>query len=125
LGVKIRVRHSIDRLADDQADIARSTKPKLAKIVRENADEGRNRARAFARLSAGAHGKHYPKAITSEATGLLEAEFGPDAGMPQGGMSFERGSRNQPPHNDLAQAADLVAPAMEADVRKLLARLFG
>jgi hypothetical protein len=26
--------------------------------------------------------------------------------MPQGDMSFERGSRNQPPHHDIAQGAD-------------------
>lgn len=122
--MKVTVRHTVDSLASDLADVPREALVGMAKIVREHADDGRDRAKGFARRSAGAHGKHYPNAITSEATGLLEAEFGPDAARPQGGMSFERGSRNQPPHGDLAQAADIVIETMAADVRKLLTRLF-
>jgi hypothetical protein len=129
--VKIRVRHTIDRLADDYQKIPARGAAGMARIVRDNADYGRDLARALARESAGSHGKHYPRAITSEGVSGLglfgnthSAEFGPDANRPQGGMSFERGSRNQPPHNDLAQAADKVLPAMAADVRKLLTRLY-
>jgi hypothetical protein len=122
--MKVRVRHQIDRLAEDQREIARTARSGMARIVRDNADFGRDLAKALARQSAGAHGKHYHRAITSEATGVLEAEYGPDSARPQGGMSFERGSRNQPPHNDLAQSADKIVPAMAADVRKLLAKLF-
>lgn len=122
--MKIRVRHSIDDLASDYAEIPAQAARGMARIVRDNADHGRDLARALARESAGAHGKHYHRAITSEATGLFEAEYGPDASRPQGGMSFERGSRNQPPHNDLAQSADRVLPSMSADVKKLIARLY-
>lgn len=122
--MRVRVRHRIDRLADDYANLPPRAAEGMARLVRENADLGRDLARALARESAGAHGKHYHKAITSEGTGMFEAEFGPDEAKPQGGMSFERGSRNQPPHNDLAQAADAVLPAMAADVRKLITRLF-
>lgn len=124
MAVKIRVRHTIDRLADDYEKIPARAVAGMARIVRDNADLGRDLARALARESAGAHGKHYHRAITSEGTGPLQAEFGPDSSRPQGGMSFERGSRNQPPHNDLAQAADKVLPDMAADVRKLLTRLY-
>lgn len=129
--MKIRVRHTIDRLADDYAEIPRQAGAGMARIVRDNAAYGRDLARVLARESAGAHGRHYPRSITSEGTSGLglfgnthSAEFGPDPARPQGGMSFERGSRNQPPHNDLAQAADKVLPAMAADVRKLLTRLY-
>jgi hypothetical protein len=31
--------------------------------------------------------------------------------MPQGGMSFEFGSRNQPPHLDLNRSADIIGSA--------------
>jgi hypothetical protein len=131
LVVKIRVRHRIDRLADDYAEIPRQATLAMARIVRDNADLGRDLARALARESAGRHGKHYPGAITSESTSGLglfgnthSAEFGPDVNRKQGGMSFDRGSRNQPPHNDLAQSADKVGPSMAADVRKLLTRLY-
>lgn len=129
--MKVRVRHTIDRLAADYAEIPPKAAAGFVHIVRDNADFGRDLARSLARESAGAHGKHYHRAITSEMTsglGLfgntISAEYGPDIARPQGGMSFERGSRNQPPHNDLAQSADQIVPAMSADVRKLLTRLF-
>jgi hypothetical protein len=129
--MRVRVRHRIDRLAEDYAKIPVEASLGLARIVRDNADYGRDLARALARESAGSHGKHYPNAITSEGTSGLglfgnthSAEYGPDRNRRQGGMSFERGSRNQPPHNDLAQSADKVLPAMSADVRKLVTRLF-
>lgn len=56
-----------------------------------------------ARGTAGEHGKWYPDSITTEmkfAGFGLEVETGPERGMKQGGMSFEFGSRNQPPHLD-------------------------
>jgi hypothetical protein len=61
---------------------------------------------------------HYPKSITWDQPksyygfgggGAISAEYGPDTARPQGGMSFEHGSRNQPPHLDLARSADIVA----------------
>lgn len=58
---------------------------------------------AGARMSSGAHGIHYPDAISAELVfdlGGVAVDIGPESGKPQGGMSFERGSRNQPPHAD-------------------------
>lgn len=67
-----------------------------------------------ARESAGRHGVHYPKAITSEqmpARGEAWWQVGPESDRPQGDMSFEFGSRNQPPHWDMTS----VAPDVEAE----------
>lgn len=98
--------HSIDELERDLRTIATTFKPRAAAQVRDVAKDGNRVARRLARRSAGKHGKHYFKAITAERITPLVWEFGPDASKPQGGMSFEHGSRNQPPHHDLAQAAD-------------------
>lgn len=122
--MSIRVRHSIDRLAADMADIPVEAKVGLVKIARENANYGRDLAKADARPKAGAHGKHYPKSITSEMISPLVWEYGPDSAMPQGGMSFEFGSRNQRGHLSLAISADKLGPATSADIRKLVTRLF-
>ena len=35
-----------------------------------------------------------------------------DVAKPQGDMSFERGSRNQPPHLDLNRSADVIGPQL-------------
>lgn len=77
--------------------------------------------RSNARATSGVHGIHYPLAITTEmkfGLGSIAAEVGPDPSKKQGGMSFEFGSVNQPPHLDGQKAADAVTPkflkAMEA-----------
>ncbi len=129
--MRVKVRHRIDRLADDYAAIPAKADAGFRKIVKDNADLGRDLAATLARESAGKHGKHYHRAITSESTSGLglfgntySAEYGPDISKPQGGMSFEFGSRNQKPHLDLARSADKIAPSMAEDVRKLLTALF-
>lgn len=76
------------------------------------ARDGQKIARANARRNSGTHGKHYPRSITAERKALAQWEYGPDAAMPQGGMSFEFGSRNQPPHLDLAKSADVIGPTL-------------
>ena len=73
--------------------------------------------RSNARVTSGAHGKHYPASITSETlVGLgIIVDTGPETARRQGGMGpgFELGSRNQPPHLDGAKAAMWVAPRIE------------
>lgn len=117
--MRIKVTHSLDDLADDLETIVRRAPRDMAKVVREGIRAGNMVARDFARESAGAHGKHYHRAFSAEMTGRTTGEYGPDAAMPQGGMSFEHGSRNQPPHLDLARSADLIGPSFAQEVRKL------
>lgn len=121
-----RIVHSLADLERDLRTIATTFKPRAAEQVRDVAQDGNKAGRRLARRSAGKHGKHYFKAFSVERRQALSYEWGPDADMPQGGMSFERGSRNQPPHHDIAQAADQHgAPDLSRRVNRLvLDRLF-
>lgn len=119
--MKIRVRHTIDRLADKYEKIPAEAIIGLNRIVRDNVDYGRDLAKALARESAGPHGKNYHKRISSEMTGLLEGEWGP-TGEPKTdfiGVGFRHGI-----NTDLPQSADKVVPAVAADVRRLITRLY-
>ncbi|HET7689331.1 MAG TPA: hypothetical protein VFK41_03065 [Nocardioidaceae bacterium] len=132
--MRVKVRHRIDRLAAKYERAAAEAPAAFQRIVHDNAKDGRDIAKTFARESAGDHGKLYHRAITlgrAETSGFepvfaspgLAWEFGPEADRPQGGMSFEWGSRNQKPHLDLNRAADVVGPEMGRDVVRLAARL--
>lgn len=119
--MRIKVRHRIDRLADDYAEIPVKAATGLARIARDNVDYGRDLARALARESAGPHGENYWKRISSEMTGAFEGEYGP-TGDPKTdfiGVGFRSGI-----NTDLPQSADKVGPAAAADVRRLITRLF-
>ena len=81
----------------------------------------------------GYNGKLYPRTFSTEMYGTgrfsggvssYSGEYGPDSTLPQGGMSFEQGSRNQPPHNDLAKSAEIIGPAFVRSVRDVLDDLF-
>ena len=121
----VRIYHSLDDLERDMKTIATTFKPRAAEQVRDVAKDGNKVGRSNARRSSGAHGKHYPKSFTWEMTGATSAVYGPDAGRKQGGMSFEHGSRNQPPHHDIARAADIHgANDLAARMNIVLDRLF-
>lgn len=108
----VRVTHTIDNLAADCAKIAQTTKPKMAKVVRRNVEQGTKLARRFAQESSGIHGKNYFKRITGEMTGLLEGEYGPhDGGTPVGA-----GYRHGPPNTDLERSLDIQGPKFAKDV---------
>lgn len=83
-------------------------------VVEETAIDMRDAWRENAVETSGAHGKHYPKSITYRMRGLtsIGADIYPDPGKPQGGMSFENGSRNQPPHLGGQRALDDNAPRL-------------
>jgi hypothetical protein len=129
---EVRVRHSIGRLAADMADIPARARVDMRATVREGIKVGNTVARDNAKRSSGAHGKLYPKAFTTEMHGVvsfggvngISGEYGPDPAFPQGGMSFEFGSRNQKPHLDLARSADIIGPAFAGEVRRLPDRWF-
>jgi hypothetical protein len=77
--------------------------------------------------TSGEHGKHYPDSIDSELAFDLRGvsvDVGPNGGKPQGGMSFEFGSRNQPPHLDGAKALDTITPRAETLVDQAIRPLF-
>ena len=122
--MNIRVTSTIGELADDLRTVAVTGRREMARVVRKNIAEGNRLAKGFARQSAGAHGKHYHRAFSAEMTGATSGTYGPDASMPQGDMSFEGGSRNQPPHLDLAQSADIIKPKFIHDVDDMLDHLF-
>lgn len=72
--------------------------------------------RTAARVTSGQHGRRYPDALEYETRftlgGNVEVEMGPDPSKPQGGMSFELGSRNQPPHLDGLKASQAMEPVL-------------
>jgi hypothetical protein len=129
---EIHVSTTLDSLERDLREIAVRSASDCGEIVDRNLEEGNTIARAFAKESAGRHGKHYPSAFTVDhhpdapfaEVIVFGGEYGPDASMPQGNMSFEYGSRNQKPHLDLAKSADIVGPKMEADVLEAIDRWF-
>lgn len=123
----VHIVHSLADLERDLRTVTREFKPQAARAVRDVATDGNRAGARFARRSAGRHGKHYHKAFSAErfAGSSLTWVWGPDAGMPQGGMSFERGSRNQPPHHDIAKGADLHgAPQLAVKAHGIFDRLF-
>lgn len=119
----IRVTHDIGDLANDCASVAQRAKPAMARVVRKQAIEGNRIAQASARRTAGAHGKHYANRFKPEPVTPLSWVYGP-VGRPQGEMSFEFGSRNQPPHLDLARSADVVGPRLADEAGDAVGRLF-
>lgn len=127
----IRVTTTTDDLEADLRHIARTARGDMRDVVRDGIKAGNTLAKDFAKRSAGAHGKHYHRAFTTEMRGglglfgnTISGEYGPDIARPQGGMSFEQGSRNQPPHLDLARSADIIGPSFAQEVRALPDRWF-
>ena len=125
MSIRVNVRHTIGDLASDLAKIPPMARKDLRAKVNEGARAGNMLAKEYARISAGAHGRHYHRAFTWESTGAnlfgngYSAEYGPQIDRPQGGMSFEYGSRNQKPHLDLNRSADIIGPSLAQEVRAL------
>lgn len=122
--MRVNVTHGIDDLANDLAAIPVKAARSLAGTVRKNAVEGNRTAARFAKESAGKHGKLYHRAFEAEAITPLSWEYGPLADRPQGGMSFEFGSRNQRPHLDLARSLDIIGPQFQKDASDDIDGLF-
>jgi hypothetical protein len=133
--MRVRVTHDIDDLESDLRTITKRAPVELKAVVRKNAREGAAHARRFASQQHTMNSRydiHYPKSITWDQPtsyygfggGAISAEYGPDPSRPQGGMSFERGSRNQPPHLDLARSADIIAWQFGANVIHAADQLF-
>ena len=124
---RIRVIGGVGDLARDLSTIRRQAGGHMQRKCNEGARAGNMLAKGFAKESAGEHGKHYHKAFTWEpsrgfrgaSTSIYAAEYGPQIDRKQGGMSFEFGSRNQPPHLDLARSADVIGPSFGQEVGQM------
>ena len=129
----INVSTTLGDLQTDMARIPGELYREGRKIVSANARAGATIARASARKTAGAHGKNYPRSITADRAssyagfggGVIQATYGPESGRSnQADMSFEWGSRNQPPHLDLLKSADVIGRRFAADVSRMVGDLF-
>lgn len=131
-GSEIRERDNLEFLQADLIDIARKAPRAMRNVVRDGINAGNLLAQNYARVSAGDHGKLYPRAFSAEmhrsfagfGADVASGEYGPDIAKPQGGMSFERGSRNQKPHLDLARSADRIGPSFQMEAGRMVDDLF-
>lgn len=100
------------RLSRDLGSIGARASTTMYGVMREGATDIRDTWKRNARLTSGKHGRRYPDSITMDARigTSIGFEIGPDPRLPQGGMSFENGSVNQPPHLDGLRAVEEVGP---------------
>jgi len=123
--VRVSEHDTLDGLIADMKQVPVKVAKDCRATVREAAKVGNQVAKDNAKRTAGKHGKLYPRAFTWEAgssfhgfgASVYSAEYGPDIARPQGGMEFEHGSRNSPPHLDLAKSADLIGPSFAQEIR--------
>jgi hypothetical protein len=112
------------QVAAGMGRISGTTLIALGEVIDTAAVELRDEWRANATQTAGVHGKRYPASINYKmfrSFGVIGADIEPNEGMAQGGMSFEFGSRNQPPHLDGQRAADRYAPLIARRIEQVLA----
>lgn len=94
-------------------------------VITEGGKDLRDTWKRNAAATSGEHGKHYPNSIEDKlivSTDIV-VEVGPNPDKPQGGMSFENGSVNQPPHNDGKKAADEIVPQLSRRIDSALGLL--
>lgn len=118
----VRVTHGIGDLAADLSRIQTGATRKLAPVVRRSVREGNAIARANARGSSGIHGKNYYKRITSEMTGPLMGEYGPEGNVVENAVGA--GWRNGPQNTDLPRSADIIGPKFADAVGDAVGEMF-
>lgn len=105
--MRVRVVGGVGDLARDLAAAPPKFIRSASSTVRRNAVEGNKIAQRLSRQKAGPHGKNFYKRMTSEMTGPLTAEYGPE-GSPKTefvGVGFRSGE-----NLDLPNSADLIGP---------------
>jgi hypothetical protein len=130
---RVLVRHGIDDLASDLAEIPARAVAEMRGIVREGAQVGNSLAKDFARESSGTHARKYPGTFSAEmlsgfvgfGSRVIQAEYGPRA-TGQGLLApiLENGSRHNKPHFNLARSADIIGPALLGEVDRAVERWF-
>lgn len=111
----------LHELEADLIHAAAEALPAVTAVVKHSSEELRDTWRDTARVTAGRHGKLYPRSITYEtrmSAGSILGEVGPDSSKPQGGMGrgFEYGSVHQPPHLDGTKATDAIEPKFLSEI---------
>lgn len=109
-----QVAHSVDHAEKD-----------LSKVVERGAfNIKRSAIQTVRAFSTGTYLPHYPKAISYDMLNPLEAEIGPDASKPQGGMGrgVEFGSSDTPPIPHLFPALEQEQPRFEKQIAPILAQ---
>ena len=104
------------KLAGDLTAVTAKMVPALRAGMQGAGESFAEAWKSNARATSGQHGVHYPDAISAELVfdlGGVSVDVGPETGKPQGGMSFEFGSQNQPPHLDGLRAMKFVEPQVE------------
>lgn len=115
----------LSALAADLGRISVRSVPAMIGVFKQGGNDLVHEWAANARATSGTHGKHYPESIDSEmqvGTNIV-VEVGPNPAKPQGSMSFENGSVNQPPHLDGQRAADVIVPLLERRIEAALSGL--
>lgn len=128
----VRVVSSLRDLERDLRVIAPKAKKEFRGVVRDAVKAGNTNAKDFARESSGTHARKYPATFTTSMardSGLFgntySGEYGPEPrGQGQLANILENGSRNNPPHLNLARSADLIAFQLPSHVRSVLDELF-
>lgn len=113
--MSIRITHSLDDLAADFRTIARRAPRDMATLVRRTVKAGERAEVRIAEAKSGPHGLNYPERITSDMTGKLQGEWGPNAGGTPVGAGFRHGAGN----TDSEASAKVVAPKFYRDAHKL------
>lgn len=106
-------RREVDALEQTLSSAGARLIEPLGTVIREGAQAIARDARSLIEGQIrGVFLPHYPKAITSEMTGPLQAEIGPESGRLQGGMGpgVEFGSAKHGPLPHMMPAADRQIP---------------
>ena len=120
-------RRGLDALAVDLPKHGTEAQKVIATILGDGATKLRDTWKRNAKETSGKHGKRYPDSIevVRVVSTDLVYDIGPNPAKPQGGMSFEDGSVNQPPHNDGKKAADEIIPLIEGRIATAAFHMFG
>lgn len=124
----VSVHHTLDDYVRDLRNSPRQLRTEGRRAVKRNIVAGNRIAKSLASEQHTMFGDadiEYPPSFTSEMTGPMRGEFGPDSSIGDGSQAegYEHGSINSPPHNDLARAHDEIETPFRLDVDDVIADL--
>lgn len=127
--MKFTVRDTLDDLISDLRSTPQRVRRNGRRIVKHNITEGNRLAKGFASEQHTMFGDtdiEYPPSFTSEMTGPMRGEYGPDQSIGDGSQAegYEHGSINSPPHHDMARSHDIIEQEFALDAEDLARDLF-